>query len=254
MNALSASPNRGASTDPVASAMGNAIHCSAHFCNPAISAGESHPSFYASFLNEYEIKELCSFEGSLLLPSSWSVHSVRFRHFGFEQYSRHAWEYGLGKRLSERWCIGAAVRLSWVDVAELPEKPILLHGDVGATCRISRHISVGALARNIAGAQLTSSEMTDAEEFSLTAYASVRFLDNAQWCVEAVCFDWEAFGARNGFEYKYERLSLRCGFSLPPIVPTLGCGFDLGWLTLDASTHYHSQLGYSFAVGLGHVF
>lgn len=257
LSVWASSSNLRNSSDPVAAAMGDIVHCSAHFRNPAVATDTNQYSLYIDYHNDYEVKELSTYEASLLLPSDWAEHLVRLRHFGFKNYQHNTLEYGLGKRLSTHWSIGSNLRLQWLELAS-EEQTIHLYGDLGAQLRLTRHITLALLAKNIAGATLASFETfgNDGvwEDFSIIGAASAQFLTNARWCVEVESIALDEWEVRNGFEFRHERLALRCGFRMLPIIPTLGCGFDLKWLTIDCSTHYHNQLGYSFAFGIGHKF
>lgn len=242
-------------SDPISLGMGGVVHCSPHFENPSNISFLDSKIVYISYRNEYEIKELGEWNASLVIPSQWAHQHFCINHFGFENYNHSSLKYGVGKILSKRWSLGTSIRLKHLYFAGCQEAQLFLYCNIGASYKHSDKIDISLLTHNILESELTSTdEERTKENHALMACSSFRFLDNARWCLEIEENNWCDWNIRNGFEFVHERLSLRCGFYMLPIIPTFGCGFNLDWVQLDVSSSYHNQLGYSLAIGIGSKF
>lgn len=251
----SAEPYRRCANNPISSAMGSIVLCSPHYENPAVSTTAERRTVNLSYHNEYCEGKLGEWNTSLLLPTHWATHITRFSHFGFEDYRLFALGYGLGKRISEHWCLGTYLRYQSLYFTGCERETASIFNDTGIFYEKGNKYQIGVLFRNLASARLTQcEEATTNESRSIVVSSAIKFLDNARWLVEGEENDQKAWELRNGFEFIYERMTLRCGFRMLPIVPSLGCGFDLKWFRFDVSSFYHNQLGYSLAVGLSSNF
>lgn len=240
--------------NPVSSSMGETLFRSPNFENPATATYETTRCAYADYHNKYGVKELGYWEASLLYPTQWAHQLLKFEHFGYEHYHYTSLHYGIGKKLSERWSLGTAIRLKHLHFTGCQEDRNILQNDIGATWSATAKVTLEVLIHNLIESKLTDSEGEVKSGHTTTVGGAFQLLDNAQWCLEIEETQWEDWQIKNGFEFTYERASFRCGFKFLPLLPTFGIGFDLSQLRLDLSGSFHNQLGYSIAIGVGSKF
>ncbi|MBP5455885.1 MAG: hypothetical protein J6Y37_05250 [Paludibacteraceae bacterium] len=240
--------------NPISSALGYTLFASPHFENPATTIYNPARCAYANYHNKYGVKELGDWEASILYPAPWAHQRLHFEHFGFEHYHYTSLNYGIGKKLSERWSLGTAIRLKHLHFTGDQEDRNILQTDIGLTWMATSKITAEVLIQNWFETEISPSEENCESGHTATIGGCFQMLDNARWCFELEETQWKDWRIKNGFEFSYERASFRCGCMLFPVLPTLGIGFGLSHFRLDLSSSFHNQLGYSIAIGIGSQF
>lgn len=248
--------NKPSTPDPRCLSLGKTTSNSEQFFNPASSVLCRSPNLYVSYSDLYLQKELGEWRCSLVYPTRFFHTNISVGKFGYEHYEELTFSCGMAKRLSSKFALGYLLHLYDLHYSGCEENRFSLSADIGISYIPSRKFSFFFCIQNLikAGVNESSEEITGQMPNVGFLSSEIAITDNSKWTIEVANSELKDWDIRNGMEYKLEKFRIRCGFFSQPFSPTLGVGFKTHAFSIDVSSLFHMQLGYSFAVGIGKTF
>jgi hypothetical protein len=225
--------------------------------NPAILAVRTQSKLYANYYNRYSVSELATVSGGFyfrndLIPTGFEITS-----FGYDEYRESLFRLSLGKQIAERWTVGIAIQYALLQSELFAESSGRVSSDIGLTYLPVDNVLIGLSILHLPSAKVGDKNV---ENEHIAPYSI------------NLGFNWEVIntvlitGSINnskdnpvagafGLEYMpLDDFKIRAGISSSPLRPSLGVGYSIAGIDIDAGMVYHSILGVSIGVGLSFSF
>ena len=225
--------------------------------NPAILAVRTQSKLYANYYNRYSVSELATVSGGFyfrndLIPTGFEITS-----FGYDEYRESLFRLSLGKQIAERWTVGIAIQYALLQSELFAESSGRVSSDIGLTYKPVDNVLIGLSILHLPSAKIGDKNV---ENEHIAPYSI------------NLGFNWEVIntvlitGSINnskddpvagafGLEYMpLDDFKIRAGISSSPLRPSLGVGYSIAGIDIDAGMVYHSILGVSIGVGLSFSF
>ena len=225
--------------------------------NPAILATRTQSKIYANYYNRYSVSELATVSGGFYFKNDIIPTGFEITSFGYDEYRESLFRLSLGKRIAKQWTIGIAIQYALLQSELFEENSGIVSSDIGLTYRPVDNVLMGLSILHLPSAKVGDKNI---ENEHIAPY-SVQF-----------GFNWEVIntvlitgsvnnskdypvGGTFGLEYMpLDDFKIRAGITSSPLRPSLGVGYSIAGIDIDAGMIYHSVLGVSIGVGLSFSF
>lgn len=220
------------------------------FSNPAAIATVKRIQFSSFIDQKFNVNELKSISVAALVPTSSGNFSIAFNRFGFTTYNETSGQVSYGRKLFNNLSIGGAIQLNNISIEEYGTKSIFGF-QLGTVYDLSKNTSLLFSVQNIHRPKVSEND-------KLPGIFSIGILYKPS---EIVSLHTELYkeldykeDLRFGIEYQPSNvIVLRVGGHTYPAQLSFGFGVKvLKSLIFEASTQYHSVLGFNPGIGLSY--
>ena len=225
--------------------------------NPAILATRTQSKLYANYYNRYSVSELATVSGGFyyfndIVPTGFEITS-----FGYDEYRESLFRLSMGKQIAERWTIGIAIQYTLLQSELFEENSGRVSSDIGLTYRPVENVLTGLSILHMPSVK-TGDKNVDNEHI---APYSLQFGFNWE-VINTVLITGSVNNSKEdpvagtfGIEYMpLDDFKIRAGLTSSPLRPSLGVGYSIAGIDIDAGMIYHSVLGVSMGIGLSFSF
>ncbi|MGE5436705.1 MAG: hypothetical protein ACM3O3_05715 [Syntrophothermus sp.] len=200
----------------------------------------------------FGIKELSSAYAAYNHPFSFGNIAVGFMNYGFELYSENKITAAYSFNLNERFSVGAALNLHFVNIKNYGSDNTF-YLNAGGLLNITENIKWGFSIININNASF--SEYNDQIPSVLSTGIGYTPIESLMLTGSLQKDDYRKLTASIGADYKLiEYLALRLSYSNNPSKISGGMGIFYSGLNFDYAFSNHPQLGISHSIGLIYSF
>ncbi|MDR1600844.1 MAG: hypothetical protein LBS42_00235 [Tannerella sp.] len=227
------------------------------FFNPSLLGMQAERTLRADYYSRYSLKELATLSSGFCYPNRILPVGLHVASFGYDEYRESLFRLSAGKRLNEAWALGVGVQYAVIQSEILESDATRISADIGITFRPVDNLSTGLSIINFPSVSLNE-EGVDSKRIG--AYLAEL---NANWNMMngvlmtagiAHCKETSLL-ASFGMEYLVtDDFHLRAGIRTSPFQPSLGTGYRLNGVMIDAVMIYHPVLGASLGLGLSYSF
>lgn len=210
------------------------------FQNQALLAENRSFAAGISYENRFNISELGTRTGGVIIPAGGTSLGIIYSHFGYTHFRRQLAGISCGLSLADD--IDAGVQIDYIaerTSGEYDNRHILTF-EAGLLISPKENIKIGIHIFNPVPGSLRKSFLPA----SLRAGAGIDLSKTLFAGAEAEMSTGEKLIVRTGFEYKaFEKIMLRGGFSTENTSFSFGLGYRLRALQIDLSFGTHERLG-----------
>jgi hypothetical protein len=204
--------------------------------------------------NHYLIKELGSQTGAFTLKTRYGVLGATVGYMGDASYNTTKAGLAYALKFGNRFAAGIQLDYIGTTLGEEYGKRSNITFDAGIMVRITEQLMFGAHTFNPMHVKL-SEYSNESIPATLNAGFAYTFSDKLLLTAEAYKNSDFPMEFRSGAEFKLGRIAYaRLGLSTNPARYTFGFGLEMKNLTIDLSSSYHQQLGYSPQFSLQYSF
>jgi hypothetical protein len=204
--------------------------------------------------NRYLIKELASQTGAFTLKTRYGVLGATVGYSGDANYNNTKAGLGYALKFGNRFAAGIQLDYIGTTLGEEYGKRSNITFDAGIMVRITEQLMFGAHVFNPMHVKI-SDYNNESIPATLNAGFAYTFSDKLLLTAEAYKNSEFPMEFRSGAEYKLGRIAYaRIGLSTNPARYTFGFGLEMKNFTIDLSSSYHQQLGYSPQFSLQYSF
>ena len=225
--------------------------------NPAILAARTKSKLYANYYNRYSVSELATVSGGFYYLNDIAPIGLEITSFGYDEYRESLFRFSTGRRIAERWTVGIAVQYALLQSELFEENSGRVSADIGLTFRPVENVLTGLSILHLPSVKVGDKSI---ENDHIGPY-SINFGFNWE-VVNTVLITGSVSNSKDdpvtgsfGMEYMpFDDFKIRAGISSSPLRPSLGVGYRITGIDIDAGMVYHSVLGVSMGVGLSFSF
>ncbi len=224
------------------------------FYNPAGLGRVSDLCFGAYSQNRFSIQELSLHSATVALPTKSGTFGLGVSYFGFDLYNEKKGTLAYGRKLSERFTIGAQFDYYQISQADFGNKGVMTFG-IGAQYNPMDNITIGANVYNPINAEVTEFTVDNLPTI-LELGISYEVIPNVLLIAEAEKNIEEKLIVKGGVEYHpVPAFFVRGGVASNPGIIVLGAGIQIKKFRIDLGGNYHPYLGYSphLSINFGHL-
>ena len=218
------------------------------FVNPAGLGRTEVSAVEIGAYQPFGVSELTHLNAAGVLATGAGSFGLTVNYFGFDLYNEQRIGLAYGRRLAERFYLGAQLNYLGLDLAEYGSRG-LVSFELGIQSDISQTVRLGAALRNPVRQSLNEDvQLPSVLVIGLDYEPSTK----AQLLLEVEKDIDRPIRLRTGLEYRFlEALALRIGLRTAPAEPTFGLGIRAGErLRIDAAGAVHPNLGWSSGVSV----
>jgi len=225
--------------------------------NPAILAARTQSRLYANYYNRYSVSELASVSGGFyylndIVPAGFEITS-----FGYDEYRESLFRLSLGKQIAERWAVGIAIQYAMLQSELFDESSGRVSADIGLIYRPVENVLTGLSILHLPSAKVgdKSIENSHIAPYSIQLGFNWEVLNTVLITGNINNSKDNLVAGAFGIEYMpLDDFKIRAGITSSPLRPSLGVGYSIAGIDIDAGMIYHSVLGVSIGVGLSFSF
>ena len=225
--------------------------------NPAILATITQSKLYANYYNRYSVSELATVSGGFYFQNNILPAGLEITSFGYDEYRESLFRLSLGKQIAKQWTVGIAIQYAMLQSELFEENSGIVSSDIGLTYRPVDNVLMGLSILHLPSAKVGDKNI---ENEHIAPY-SIQFGFNWE-VVNTVLITGSVNNSKDdpvagtfGLEYMpLDDFKIRAGIISSPLRPSLGVGYSIAGIDLDAGMIYHSVLGISIGVGLSFSF
>jgi hypothetical protein len=205
-----------------------------------------------SYENHFLIKELSYKSMVIGYPTGKGAFGLTVGQLGYNLYQENKIGFSYGQRLSETFSMGIQLNYMNTRISEGYGTKSGLTANIGLIADLSEKIRVAAMVINPGRTKLSDIEDERIPAliklgFGYKFSKKVSFLSEIEKDID---FD---SNAKFGIEYKAtELLFFRVGYGTHPSISTFGFGLKLKEFTIDASSSFHSKIGFSPQISISY--
>ena len=221
------------------------------FLNPAGLARTKAKTFELGVWQPFGLAELNHLNAAAALPLKSGTFGLSINYFGFDLYNEQRIGLAYGRRLAERFYLGAQLNYLALNIPEYGNRG-LVSFEIGLQSDISPTVHLAAVVRNP-----VRQELVEAIQLPSVLAVGVDYEPSSktQLLLEVEKAIDRPLRLRAGAEYRFvDALQLRIGLRTAPAEPTFGLGIRPGTrLRIDLAGAVHPTLGWSTGLSVGYV-
>ena len=201
--------------------------------------------------NHFQVKELNTLSGYVLLPNPWLDMGVSVAELGYTDYQQWMIHAGFSKKIHSQVAIGATLRYqSQTGLYDENVQPIIgldLAMNVQLSPQIRGAILYENIAHNTTNAQLPTGMLSAGIDYTP--------LPPCHLFIESASNFRDVLRLTLGIDYELmDKFCVRAGCHTQELTPTFGVSFTWNSLTADVACDRHANLGYSVGMGISYQF
>ena len=225
--------------------------------NPAILAVMKQSRVYANYYNRYSVSELASVSGGFYYQNDILPTGLEITSFGYDEYRESLFRLSMGKQIAKQWTIGIAIQYAMLQSELFEETSGRVSSDIGLTFRPVDNVLTGLSILHMPSVKVGDKNVENEHigpysiqfGFNWEVINSVLITGSVNNCKE------NTIAGTYGMEYMpLDDFTIRAGITSSPLRPSLGVGYRIAGIDLDAGMIYHSVLGVSIGLGLSFSF
>jgi len=245
---------------PAAGSIANTSTADAHlwsaFHNPAAIASTTSLSGELFYHSRFQINELASKGGQVLLPTQYVNIGAAFSYTGYSLYHEVLAGIGFARNFSDKFLLGVQFNYYTAYFTETNRYRGMLLAQIGLLVHLSPKIDIGFNTFNPFQSRLKT-EYTEKRIASVYSMGAAYYF--APELASRIQVDRELNGSywlSAGFEYTIlERITVKLGgYGSGYFVPAIGVGIKYGKFTAGVNGEMHPLLGLNFSGRLGYSF
>lgn len=198
-----------------------------------------------SYENHFLLNEMSYKSAVLAYPTQSGSFGLSIGQFGYSQYQENKIGISYGQKLSKTFSMGIQLNYLNTAIAEGYGSKSGLSANIGFIADLTDDIRVAAMIINPNRAKI--SDFNDERLPTLIKLGfGYKFSEKVQFLSEVEKdIEFEA-NAKFGVEYlATEKFFVRIGYGTQPSVSSFGFGLKLKEFTIDASSNFHSTIGFT---------
>lgn len=200
----------------------------------------------------FALQELGQYAFGLALPTNSGTFGLSISHFGFEGYNEQRAGLAYGRKLAERFALGAQIIVLNTQIPEYGRRTVLTF-ELGAIVELLPELQFGVHLYSPIRV-----EQANGDYLPSILKVGVQYQPSAQIRLLAEVEKDIAYPVRTkvGLEYQVaEPFWLRVGAGTQPAGVSFGVGYEVAdRLRFDVATNYHQLLGFTPAGGVLYLF
>ncbi|MDR1408361.1 MAG: hypothetical protein LBJ23_10000 [Tannerella sp.] len=227
------------------------------FFNPSLLGIQTESSLRADYYSRYSLKDLSTLSGGLCYPNRVLPVGLHVASFGYDEYRESLFRFSAGKRLNASWALGVGIQYAVLQSGIFESDAARISTDLGVVFQPVDNLLAGLSIINFPSITLNE-EYVDGKR--LGAYL-MELNVNWQMMNSVLITGGIAHGeetplaASLGTEcFLTDDFRIRVGVRTLPLIPSLGVGYRLGDILIDAVMVFHHVLGASLGLGMSYFF
>ena len=225
--------------------------------NPAVLATRTQSKLYANYYNRYSVSELATVSGGFYYMNNILPTGLEITSFGYDEYRESLFRLSMGRKIAERWAVGVAIQYAMLQSELFEENSGRISADIGLTYRPIENVLTGLSILHLPSVQIGDKSIDNDHiapyliqlGFNWEVINTVLITGSVSNCKD------DPVAGTFGMEYMpLEDFKIRAGITSSPLRPSLGVGYRIAEIDIDAGMIYHSVLGVSMGVGLSFSF
>ena len=225
--------------------------------NPAILAVRTQSKLYANYYNRYSVSELATVSGGFYYTNDILPAGLEITSFGYDEYRESLFRLSLGKQIAERWTLGIAIQYALLQSELFEESSGRVSSDIGMTFRPVENVLTGLSILHLPSVKVgdKSIDNNHVAPYSIQLGFNWEVINTVLITGSVSNYKEDTVAGSFGMEYMpLDDFKIRAGISSSPLRPSLGVGYKIAGIDIDAGMIYHSVLGVSIGVGLSFSF
>ena len=225
--------------------------------NPALLATLSQHSLYANYYNRYSVSELATVSGGIYYVNERLPVGFEITSFGYDEYRESLFRLSMGKQIAKKWTIGIAMQYMLLQSTLFEENSGRISSDIGITYRPADQLLIGLSALHLPSIQVGDKNVNNKHiaAYSLQAGFQWKVVSSVLVTGSMEHGEEDAVSGSFGMEYlPFDNFKIRAGVRSSPVKPSIGVGYEIAGIKLDAGMLYHSILGVSIGFGVSFSF
>ena len=225
--------------------------------NPALLAVRTQSKLYANYYNRYSVSELATMSGGFYYLNNIIPTGLEITSFGYDEYRESLFRLSMGKQIAKQWAVGIAIQYALLQSELFEENSGRVSADVGITYRPVENVLTGLSILHLPSIHVGDKNVENNHIAPYSVQLGFNWeVVNTVLITGSVnnCKDDNVAGTF-GMEYMpLDDFKIRAGITSSPLRPSLGVGYRIAGIDIDAGMIYHSILGVSMGVGLSFSF
>ncbi|MDR2145470.1 MAG: hypothetical protein LBE91_03295 [Tannerella sp.] len=225
--------------------------------NPALLGLQNSSKLFANYYNRYSVSELATVSGGIHFPNDRLPVGLDITSFGYDEYRESLFRLSFGKLLSEKFSLGIAVQYALLQSELFEESTGRLSADVGVAYQPVDNLLISWSLLHTPSVHVGDKNIDNEyiAPYSMQLGFRYSFINNMLITVSAEHNREDNLRGAFGIEYAaFEDFSIRAGVQTTPLCPSLGVGYKIANIQIDAGMLYHSVLGTSLGIGISYDF
>ena len=225
--------------------------------NPALLATLKQHRLYANYYNRYSVNELATVSGGFYYVNDVLPVGLEITSFGYDEYRESLFRLSMGKQIAEKWTVGIALQYMLLQSELFTESSGRISSDLGITFRPVENVLTGLSILHLPSVKVGDKNIDNKHITPFMIQAGFNWKVSSNVLITAAANHHEEDPVTGSFGMEYmltENFSIRAGLQTSPLKPSIGIGYRLGDIHLDAGALYHSVLGISMGFGISFNF
>jgi hypothetical protein len=220
--------------------------------NPALTAEEERRGAAVSAFDRYGVSGLATLTAAVMLPNERLPVAIHLATFGYDAWREWMLRGAVGRRLSERLSLGAAVQYVALQADLFDERAASLSADVGLRFAPNERCALGLTLMNVPRAAIGERTSTgSSSDWAVQAGGEWNLTNDLRLLASVGKGRRSPWGGNVGAEYvAAENLRIGAGISAAPLLPAIGVGYDGRRFAVDVAATVHPVLGTSWGLAL----
>ena len=225
--------------------------------NPAILATKTQSKIYASYYNRYSVSELATVSGGFYYLNDIMPAGIDIASFGYDEYRESLFRLSMGKQIARQWTVGIAIQYAMLQSELFEDNSGRVSADIGITYRPVENLLTGLSILHAPSVKVGDKSIENKHIAPYSVQLGFNWeVVNTMLITGSISNNEEdPVSGSFGFEYApLDDFKIRVGIKTSPLMPSLGVGYRLAGIDIDAGMIYHSVLGVSMGFGLSFSF
>jgi len=225
--------------------------------NPSLLGLQTVSKLFANYYNRYSVSELATVSGGCYFFNNQLPFGLDITSFGYDEYRESLFRLSFGKLLSENFSLGIAVQYALLQSTLFEESTGRISADIGISYRPVDNLLISWSLLHTPSVHIGDENVDNKHiaPYSMQLGFRYTFINNMLIIISAEHNKEDNLQGAFGIEYAaFENFSIRAGVRTTPLCPSLGVGYKIADIQIDAGMLYHSVLGTSMGIGISYNF
>ena len=225
--------------------------------NPAVLGTKTLSKIYASYYNRYSVNELATVNGGFYYVNDIMPTGIDITSFGYDEYRESLFRLSMGKQIARQWTIGIAIQYAMLQSELFEDNSGRVSADLGITYRPVENLLTGLSVLHAPSIKVGDKNVENKHIAPYSVHLGFNWeVINTMLITGSISNSEEdSVNGSFGIEYMpFDDFKIRIGLKTSPLMPSLGVGYRLSGIDIDAGMIYHSVLGASMGLGLSFSF
>ncbi len=225
--------------------------------NPSLLTTLSQHKIYANYYNRYSVSELATVSGGLYFINNMLPVGFDITSFGYDEYRESLFRFSMAKQIAAKWSLGVALQYMLLQSVLFEESSGRVSTDIGITYKPVENMLTGLSIINMPSVQVGDKNIDNKHitPYILQAGFNWAVINTVLITGSLDYIEAQPFVGSLGMEYTpFDNFRIRAGLRTSPLKPSLGIGYQISDIQIDAGMIYHSVLGISMGLGISFSF